>query len=74
MTGLNLDDARCRALFASRLQPSDAPTAQTVATAIFSRIRAVPHRVTDTAAVGKYRAGTGRSGGGRVHDQGALRG
>ena len=34
MTGLNIDDARCRALFASRLQQSDAPTAETVAKAI----------------------------------------
>jgi hypothetical protein len=39
MTGLNIDDARCRALFASRLQPSDAPTAETLATAIRATVR-----------------------------------
>ena len=33
-TTLNVNDARCEALFASRLQPSDAPTADMVATAI----------------------------------------
>jgi hypothetical protein len=39
MTGLNIDDARCRALFASRLQPSDAPAADSVATAIRATVR-----------------------------------
>ena len=39
MSGLNIDDARCRALFASRLQQSDAPTAETVATAIRATVR-----------------------------------
>ena len=39
MTGLNIDDARCRALFVSRLQPSDAPTAETVAEAIRATVR-----------------------------------
>ena len=34
MTQLNIDDARCRALFASGLQQSDAPTAETVAETI----------------------------------------
>lgn len=34
MTRLNVNDARCEALFASGLQPSDAPTAETVAEAI----------------------------------------
>jgi hypothetical protein len=34
MTRLNVSDARCLALFASGLQPSDAPTADTVAQAI----------------------------------------
>jgi hypothetical protein len=39
MTGLNINDARCRALFASRLQRSDAPTAETVATAVRATVR-----------------------------------
>jgi hypothetical protein len=39
MTRLNIDDARCRALFASRLQQSDAPTAETVAEAIKATVR-----------------------------------
>ena len=34
VTRLNIGDARCLALFASGLQPSDMPTAQTVAQAI----------------------------------------
>jgi hypothetical protein len=34
MTQLNVTDARCEALFASTLQPSDAPTADMVAEAI----------------------------------------
>jgi hypothetical protein len=34
MTRLNVNDARCLALFASGLQPSDVPTAETVAQAI----------------------------------------
>lgn len=37
-TRLTVDDARC-ALFASALQPSDAPTAETVARAINRTIR-----------------------------------
>jgi hypothetical protein len=36
---LNVNDARCLALFASGLQPSDAPTAETVAQAINRAIR-----------------------------------
>jgi hypothetical protein len=39
MTRLNVSDARCLALFASGLQPSDAPTAETVAQAINRAIR-----------------------------------
>ncbi len=39
VTRLNLNDARCVALFASGLQPSDAPTAETVAQAINRAIR-----------------------------------
>jgi len=34
VTRLNVDDARCLALFASGLQPSDAPTAEAAAQAI----------------------------------------
>ena len=34
VTRLNVSDARCLALFASGLQPSETPTAQTVAQAI----------------------------------------
>ena len=39
MTRLNIDDARCRALFVSRLQQSEAPTAETVAEAIRATVR-----------------------------------
>ncbi len=39
VTRLNVNDARCLALFASGLQPSDAPTAETVTQAINSAIR-----------------------------------
>ena len=39
MTQLNIDDARCRALFASGLQQSDAPTAETVAETIRATVR-----------------------------------
>ena len=39
VTRLNVNDARCLALFASGLQPSDAPTAETVAQAINRAIR-----------------------------------
>jgi hypothetical protein len=39
MTRLNVSDARCLALFASGLQPSDAPTAETVAQAVHRAIR-----------------------------------
>ena len=39
VTRLNVNDARCVALFASGLQPSDAPTAETVAQAINRAIR-----------------------------------
>jgi hypothetical protein len=38
-TRLNVNDARCVALFASWLQPSDAPTAETVTQAINRAIR-----------------------------------
>jgi hypothetical protein len=38
-TRLNVSDARCLALFASGLQPSDAPTAETAAQAINRAIR-----------------------------------
>ena len=34
VTPLDMDGARCQALFSSGLQPSDAPTAEMVATAI----------------------------------------
>jgi hypothetical protein len=34
VTRLNIDDARCIAVFASGLQPSDAPTAEAAAQAI----------------------------------------
>jgi ApbE superfamily uncharacterized protein (UPF0280 family) len=34
VTQLDLSRARCQALFSSGLQPSDAPTADTIATAI----------------------------------------
>ena len=39
VTRLNVSDARCLALFASGLQPSEAPTAETVAQAINRAIR-----------------------------------
>jgi hypothetical protein len=39
MTRLNIDDARCRVLFASWLQQSDALTAETVAQAITATVR-----------------------------------
>lgn len=39
MTRLNVNDARCEALFASRLQRSDAATAQAVAEAIRATVR-----------------------------------
>jgi hypothetical protein len=39
VTRLNVSDTRCLALFASGLQPSDAPTAQTVTQAINRAIR-----------------------------------
>jgi hypothetical protein len=39
MTLLHLNDARCEALFASGLQPSDAPTAEMAAQAIDSTVR-----------------------------------
>jgi hypothetical protein len=38
-TGLNLSDARCEALFASALQPSDAPSAAMVSKAITCAVR-----------------------------------
>ncbi len=39
MARLNVNDARCEALFASRLQPSDAPTAEAVLAEISAAIR-----------------------------------
>jgi hypothetical protein len=39
VTRLNVDDARCPALFASGLQPSDAPTAEAADQAINRTIR-----------------------------------
>jgi hypothetical protein len=39
MTRLNVTDARCEALFASGLQPSDAPTGEAVAEAIGRAVR-----------------------------------
>jgi hypothetical protein len=39
MTRLNVHDARCEALFASKLQRSDAPTAETVAEVISHTVR-----------------------------------
>jgi hypothetical protein len=39
MTRLNVNDARCRALFASHLQQSDAPGAGTVAETIRATVR-----------------------------------
>ena len=39
MTQLNLNDARCEALFASGLQPSERPNAETAAEAISRAVR-----------------------------------
>jgi hypothetical protein len=39
MTRLSVNDARCEALFASGLQPSDAPTAEEVAEVISRTVR-----------------------------------
>ena len=39
MTRLNVNDAQCEALFTSRLQPADAPTAEMVAEAITCTVR-----------------------------------
>jgi hypothetical protein len=39
LTQLHMNRARCRALFSSRLQPSDTPTADMVATAISSAVQ-----------------------------------
>jgi len=39
MTRLNVDDTRCQALFASRLQQSDAPTAEVMAETIRATLR-----------------------------------
>jgi hypothetical protein len=39
MTRLNVNDARCEALFASGLQPSDDPTAEAVAEVIRRTVR-----------------------------------
>lgn len=39
MTRMNVNDARCEALFASALQRSDAPTAQAMAEAIRRTVR-----------------------------------
>jgi hypothetical protein len=39
VTGITINEAVCEALFASPLQPSDAPTAEAVADAIGSTIR-----------------------------------
>jgi hypothetical protein len=39
VTRLNLNETVCEALFASSLQPSDAPTAEAVATAIGRTVR-----------------------------------
>ncbi len=39
MTRLNVNDARCEALFASRLQPSDAPTPEAVRAEISAATR-----------------------------------
>ena len=44
MTRLNVDDARCEALFASGLQRSDAPTAQAVAETIRVAVRGIGTR------------------------------
>ncbi len=39
MTRLNVNDARCEALFASGLQPSDIPTAEALAEVISRTVR-----------------------------------
>jgi hypothetical protein len=39
MTGLNMTDARCAALFASELQRSDAPTGDAIAEAVQRTVR-----------------------------------
>jgi hypothetical protein len=39
MTRMNVNEAVCEAMFASMLQPSDRPTAETVADAIASTVR-----------------------------------
>ena len=39
VTGLDVSRARCQALFSSGLQPSDAPTAAMIATAISRAVR-----------------------------------
>ena len=39
MTGLNVTDARCAALFASKLQQSDGPTGSAVAEAVLRSVR-----------------------------------
>ncbi len=39
MTRLNVNDARCEALFASGLQPSDTPTAEALAEVISRTVR-----------------------------------
>jgi hypothetical protein len=39
MTRLNVNEARCEALFASGLQPSDAPSAEVVAEVISRTVR-----------------------------------
>jgi hypothetical protein len=39
MTRLNMNDVRCEALFASSLQPSDAPAADVIAAAINSAVQ-----------------------------------
>ena len=44
MTQLNVDGARCEALFASELQRSDAPTAESVTKAISRTVRGLGTR------------------------------
>jgi hypothetical protein len=44
MTRLNVDGARCEALFASELQRSDAPTAESVTEAISRTVRGLGTR------------------------------
>ena len=55
---LNVNDARCIALFASGLQQSNAPTAEAVALAINRAIRRPPRRCRDAHVLGAP-AGTG---------------